>query len=1120
MRNGLLLTLVAGLAIAGCTAPDENPTWNPNEQYPPAAYNRPYYLAPVVEPQPTEKIGNNIPIYYMRDSLVFIKHPGGQQPCAEPQMALYYSTNGGTVWSKAGYYGYEQTHFDFNAPTDGRYWIRFVGPGQGTADVPPGQPHRVYVVDTHAPKINMTVSPSPWMDKDRKVPRQFHVGQEVVLHWTVDDKHLLKDSIQLATCYAQFPHNLVWSEFGERMGPVGAVRVMIPPEAAHQAGLRFRIIAKDKADNIGIALSEILPVTADPLPEAQRPPIADLGPAVPSRSACEPSPEPVETAVDPEPLERLDQPVDPSARPGRRETTPKPQPQPGPAAAQRKAVAEPRCASAEPAPKPVAVSPKPPSKPKPAVQKPEATPKRLVIRPDSTITTPRPRRATIDKTDAAPPVTRTDDMADIERRMTDLKKRRDAEQAKARQLSPMDPAREAARPDVDRTDEVAGVQRTTRRPTITTRPAPLTDPIHIQPADKAADVAPPGDLLERVVVEGTPVQPRSAPHRDAAARPASPRDVAVSQPELQSEPKQVVDRPADRESMAGIETRLAAQRRHDAGKRHQGASLQPARPGGETVHDDQAPTIVTETPTPAPHVAPTLKPQPAPAVADRRDEAPRLTWEAPTAPVAPALNPQPAPAVAERRDEAPAATRQSPTRTAPVDAKLQPRPAPADAPRQDETPEIAIATPRRPQPGAPTLTPRPARDETPRSDEAMAGDTGETIAEIEARMAAARKRYEQAKAAEQASQDTDRAPARPGDEPLDRDEAPEPVVDAEEIAEAVVELPSPNPVKTPRRDEMPAPSVGVTELEPARPVPAKPAVQPTPADEGPADISAADLAEIERRMAKLKRKRDAGRALTAQPQRPYRAAVTKTDEATVVQIDRAPRQRLDVPTEPHTAETTATAGRDADVNPLLRPIDVDRAVQRREGLAADNETDPVAIAAATPRRDETPGPVLRTDRRRPTPKSVADESGDDAPVALVELPRPEAPRNAAKPAGSATVTHLGDVPESVQQGWPASGMTLRGGVNRLLSWLPEGTDKYTFVELQFSSDNGRKWVTVANGLRSGRAAMWNVPKISAENCRLRILGRDGRGGEDVLAISEPFKVDNGLWETVDLSGTR
>jgi hypothetical protein len=91
-------------------------------------------------------------------------------------------------------------------------------------------------------------------------------------------------------------------------------------------------------------------------------------------------------------------------------------------------------------------------------------------------------------------------------------------------------------------------------------------------------------------------------------------------------------------------------------------------------------------------------------------------------------------------------------------------------------------------------------------------------------------------------------------------------------------------------------------------------------------------------------------------------------------------------------------------------------------------------------------------------------------------------------------------------------------VNRLLNWLPAGTSNYTFVELQFSSDDGRKWVTVANGLRQGRAAMWNVPKITAENCRLRVLGRDGKGGESVLAVSDSFKVDSGQWESVDLSG--
>lgn len=961
MRNGLLLVLMACVALLGCTSPDENPSWNPPEQYPPPFYDRDFYLAPMVELEPTEKVGNNIPIYYSRDELVFIKHPDGQQPASPPRMGLFYSNNGGTVWNKAGYYGLQQTHFEFHAPQDDRYWVRFVGPGQGTADVPPGQPHRVYVVDTHAPKINMTVSPSPWVDADRKVPRQFHVGQEVVLHWTVDDKHLIKDSVQLATCYAQFPHNLVWSEFGEQMGPVGAVRVMIPPEAAHQAGLRFRIIAKDKAGNIGIALSEILPVTADPLPENERPMIADLGPSEPKPATRAPAP--LEEArydlpdeqPQPQPVAPQSESTPKEAAPVARTSQPQPAPEPKPLA--------------KPQPQPVAETPAPMPEPGPIAQ------------PASS-----PRQAAPGRRDAGPSIQRQE-LSDAERRLAELKAKRDAQMRQAAQPPASPEPEELARltppptaPAVDRSeparvDKPSGLQRSTQRPTLRqATPAPLTDPIQIRPADETADVAPPIDFLEPVAVEETPRKASSATRRDALP------PVSIDPAEL--------DMPR---------------------------TIEQARP--------------KVAPTPA-----------SPRIA-RKDAAPDVAEEV--------------------------------------------------------RPEMSIAPPA-PQP-KPAVT-------APQREDAEPVAQGETIAEIEARMAAARKRYQQ----EQQKQHEQTAVAPRQAPPPARETAEPPLADMNDFVEPVVETSAPRRAASPRQDD-PGEAFDVEELAHASRVePAQPVQQPRQKSTEAVDV---DVDEIERRMAELKMRRDAERL--AEETAPRRQTMQKVDEGTVVQIDRPSRPLPKQTAAPAMAEPERIAA-DADVSPLLTPIDVGPSIKNPD--VADSDA-AMAMDAPTPRQDETPGPVLRTERRTPEVKPVEDLDENTAVIAMVDLPKPKAPISTPGPeSGSARVSSLKDVPESVQQGWPAEGMTLRGGVNRLLNWLPAGTSNYTFVELQFSSDDGRKWVTVANGLRQGRAAMWNVPKITAENCRLRVLGRDGKGGESVLAVSDSFKVDSGQWESVDLSG--
>ena len=113
---------------------------------------------------------------------------------------------------------------------------------------------------------------------------------------------------------------------------------------------------------------------------------------------------------------------------------------------------------------------------------------------------------------------------------------------------------------------------------------------------------------------------------------------------------------------------------------------------------------------------------------------------------------------------------------------------------------------------------------------------------------------------------------------------------------------------------------------------------------------------------------------------------------------------------------------------------------------------------------------------------------------------------------------LSDISEKIQQGWPAKGMTLRGGVSRLLNWIPKSADGYKKVELQFTSDDGKRWFTVANGMKRGQAVLWTVPVVTTKTSRLRIIGLDDKGKRTVLETSKPFTVDTGAWETIDMSG--
>ena len=252
--------ILAAMAIGGCQQIDENPDWNPQVDLPSWAYDAPIYYRPSEDLQMLETVGDDIGVYYSKSDYFFIRHPSGYQLTGGPRIGLWYSPDAGLNWQKAGYFGIEQTHFLFKAAGDGHQWIRFVGPAQGQADVPPGQPHRIYVVDTAPPSINISVDPPVYTvdEQGNEIRTIYAVGQAVTLYWGISDANLVSDSARLGVTFADFPHNVVWSNWPEALGDSGSMQVEIPPEAVDDGGLRFRLEARDKAGNMGVAFTERL----------------------------------------------------------------------------------------------------------------------------------------------------------------------------------------------------------------------------------------------------------------------------------------------------------------------------------------------------------------------------------------------------------------------------------------------------------------------------------------------------------------------------------------------------------------------------------------------------------------------------------------------------------------------------------------------------------------------------------------------------------------------------------------------------------------------------------------------------------------------------------------------
>jgi hypothetical protein len=268
MRWATWLMLV-GVVLCGCTQVDENPNWNPQADLPDWTYDAPIYYRPSEDLPVAETVGEGIPVYHTRQEYFFIRHPAGYQVNGEPRMAVWFSADGGKSWSKAGYFGVEQTHFLFRAKEDGAYWIRFVGPGQGSSDMPAEAPQRIYVADRSPPAVVVSVSPPPWEDQQKTIPHIYRVGQTVNVSWGVSDRNLAAGTIKLTTFFVRFPQNLIWGRFPEALPDAGSEPIQIPPEAARDGGMKFRVEAADKAGNVAVAFSEALQVTAGPVTESQ-----------------------------------------------------------------------------------------------------------------------------------------------------------------------------------------------------------------------------------------------------------------------------------------------------------------------------------------------------------------------------------------------------------------------------------------------------------------------------------------------------------------------------------------------------------------------------------------------------------------------------------------------------------------------------------------------------------------------------------------------------------------------------------------------------------------------------------------------------------------------------------
>ena len=67
---------------------------------------------------------------------------------------------------------------------------------------------------------------------------------------------------------------------------------------------------------------------------------------------------------------------------------------------------------------------------------------------------------------------------------------------------------------------------------------------------------------------------------------------------------------------------------------------------------------------------------------------------------------------------------------------------------------------------------------------------------------------------------------------------------------------------------------------------------------------------------------------------------------------------------------------------------------------------------------------------------------------------------------------------------PGNGDSIPSGSKTPITWLAEGP---TTVRIEFSSDMGVTWITVADSIGAKAGYLWTVPDVSSSSCRIRVI---------------------------------
>lgn len=196
--------------------------------------------------------------YYSNQRIAMVARPARYSASELARVEVWWTDNNGFHWHKAGRFKQGQAFFPLNVKEDGDYGIRFVGPGEEPAQRVLAFPERTYHVDTVQPEVQVLVHPEQ---------ADYHVGDLVSIEWMVQDFQLARHPVTVEVLYDRSDTGTSPIEFQRDLPDEGSVTYSIPPEALGRE-ITFRIEAKDRTGNLGVAYTGTLRVVVDPMATA------------------------------------------------------------------------------------------------------------------------------------------------------------------------------------------------------------------------------------------------------------------------------------------------------------------------------------------------------------------------------------------------------------------------------------------------------------------------------------------------------------------------------------------------------------------------------------------------------------------------------------------------------------------------------------------------------------------------------------------------------------------------------------------------------------------------------------------------------------------------------------